>query len=48
MEAYFQKDMADFEVNTQPIIIIPVKPTTTSCMVQTDDRLNESNLPDDP
>ena len=40
--------MADGEANTVPVIIAGDKPRTTSCLVQTEERLDESNLPADP
>ena len=40
--------MADGEANTVPIIIGEEKPRTASCLVQTEERLDESNLPIEP
>ena len=38
----------EIEVNTQPVVINEVKPAMKSAIVQTDDRLDESNLPVEP
>jgi len=41
LDEYFKKSMADGEANTVDIIFGQEKPRTTSCLVQTEDRLNE-------
>ena len=48
LEEFLKKETMEIEVNTQPVVINEVKPVMKSAIVQTDDRLDESNLPVEP